>query len=77
MHFTIHTIHNDQILSIMDEDIENMSREFRTFKVKILNKDKITLKPYTLIFFNKKSNKVEERDASKEPEIHLTRTKSH
>jgi len=76
MHFTIDTIHNDRILSIMDVDFEKMSRGYRTFKVIILSNDKITLKPYTFIFFSEKSNKVEERDASKEPEIHLTRIKS-
>jgi len=77
MHFTIDTIHNNQILSIMDLDVEKMSRGYRTFKLKILSKNKIILKPFTFIFFNEKSNKVEERDASKEPEIHLIRIKSH
>jgi hypothetical protein len=76
MHFTIDTINNEQILSIMNSDIEEMSRGFRTYKLRILNNDKITLKPYTIIFFNEKSGKVEERDASHEPEIHLNRIKS-
>ena len=76
MHFTIDTINNVRILSIMNSDVEEMSRGFRTYKLRILNRDKIILKPYTIIFFNEKSGKVEERDAGQEPEIHLTRISS-
>ncbi len=76
MHFTIDTVNNEQIMSIMSSDVEEMSRGLRTYKLGILNNDKITLKPYTIIFFNEKSGKVEERDASKESVIHLTRISS-
>jgi hypothetical protein len=73
MHFTIDTVDKEQILSIINQDIEEMSRGFRTYKLRIINKDKITLKPYTLISFNENSGKVEEKDVSQGTEIHLTR----
>jgi hypothetical protein len=75
MHFTIDRVKNDDILSIMDVDVEKMSRGFRTYKLKFLKNEKIILKPNSYIFFNENSGKVEERDATKEKEIHLIRIK--
>jgi hypothetical protein len=76
MKFIIDTVNNEQIMSIIDNDIEKMSRGFRTYKLRILNKDEIMLNPYTIIFFDEKSGKIRDKDASKEPQIHLSRMRN-